>query len=74
MTNLAGQLLSNRYLIEDSIGRGGMAEVYKAWDQERTVYLALKVLRQDLSRDVIFLRRFKREAQTFVVPQNKTLL
>jgi len=74
MTNLAGQLLSNRYLIEDSIGRGGMAEVYKAWDQERTVYLALKVLRQDLSRDVIFLRRFKREAQTLEKLQHPNIV
>jgi serine/threonine protein kinase len=64
MTTIIGKILSNRYRIEEPLGRGGMAEVYKAWDQERATYLALKVLRQDLSRDQIFLRRFQREAHT----------
>jgi eukaryotic-like serine/threonine-protein kinase len=63
MESLINQILSNRYRIESSLGRGGMAEVFKAWDQERATYLALKVLRQDLAQDTIFLRRFKREAQ-----------
>jgi formylglycine-generating enzyme required for sulfatase activity len=39
-----------------------MAEVYKVWDKERATYLALKLLREDLARDRIFWRRFKREA------------
>ena len=41
-----------------------MAEVYKVWDVERSAFLALKMLREELSEDVVFLRRFKREAQT----------
>jgi len=64
MENLIGKILANRYRIDGSLGGGGMAEIYKAWDQERATYLALKVLRQDLSRDRVFLRRFQREAQT----------
>ena len=64
MANLVGLTLSNRYHIEESVGRGGMADVYKAWDNERATYLALKVLRQDLAQDAIFLRRFQREAHT----------
>jgi eukaryotic-like serine/threonine-protein kinase len=64
MTSLVGKTLSNRYRIEESLGQGGMAEVYKAWDMQRATYLALKVLRQDLAEDRIFLRRFQREAQT----------
>jgi len=55
MTNLINRKLSNRYRIEEGLGRGGMADVYKAWDQQRAAYLAIKVLRQDLSRDMIFL-------------------
>ena len=64
MANIIGKILSQRYKIEESVGRGGMAEVYKAWDQQRATYLALKVLRQDLAQDLIFLRRFRREAST----------
>jgi len=74
MSNFINKILSNRYRIEESLGRGGMAEVYKAWDQERAAYLALKVLRQDLSRDVIFLRRFKREAQTLEKLQHPNIV
>ena len=64
MTILNGQTLANRYRIEESLGRGGMAEVYQAWDTQRAACLALKVLRQDMARGQIFLRRFQREAQT----------
>ena len=64
MLSLVGQLISGRYKIEEAIGRGGMADVYKAWDQHRATYLAIKVLREDLAQDKIFLRRFQREAQT----------
>ncbi len=64
MTGLVGKTLKNRYRIEESIGRGGMADVYKVWDKTRADALAMKVLREDLAQDKIFLRRFEREAQT----------
>ena len=46
------------------LGRGGMAQVYKVWDKQRTTHLALKLLHEDLGEDKVFLRRFKREADT----------
>ncbi|MDH5507655.1 MAG: protein kinase [Anaerolineae bacterium] len=64
MADLTGKILANRYRVDSSLGRGGMADVYKVWDQQRAVYLAMKLLREDLAEDKIFLRRFKREAQT----------
>jgi phosphate/phosphite/phosphonate ABC transporter binding protein len=64
MPNLVGQTLAGRYRVEEELGRGGMAEVYKVWDEERAVYLALKLLRDDLSQDPVFLRRFRREGRT----------
>jgi len=64
MSHLIGQLLAGRYRIEEHIGEGGMACVYKAWDTQRATWLALKLLREDLSQDPVFLRRFRREAQT----------
>jgi serine/threonine protein kinase len=63
MPDLTGQTLLNRYHIEELIGRGGMAEVYKAWDTHRQYYVAIKVMREDLAEDLEFLRRFKREAR-----------
>ena len=74
MANLIGLTLSKRYHIEESLGRGGMAEVYKAWDNERATYLALKVLRQDLAQDTIFLRRFQREARTLEKLQHPNIV
>ena len=63
MTLAAGQILNNRYRIEELIGRGGMAEVYKAWDTRRQHTVAIKVMREDLAEDIEFLGRFQREAQ-----------
>ena len=64
MQDFLGKILLNRYRVDEFLGRGGMAEVYKVWDNQRMVYLAMKVLHQDMAEDKIFLRRFKREAQT----------
>lgn len=56
-------LLNNRYLIEDTLGKGGMALVYKARDTtlERTV--AIKVLRQEYSENEAFREHFRQEAR-----------
>ncbi|MBU0512217.1 MAG: protein kinase [Chloroflexi bacterium] len=56
-------LLNNRYQLTERLGSGGMAVVYKARDLmlERTV--AIKVLREDFSRDPAFRERFRQEAK-----------
>jgi len=64
MPDLTGGTLKNRYHVISQQSRGGMAEVYQVWDQQRSVYLAMKLLREDLSEDRVFLRRLKCEAQT----------
>jgi len=63
MQKLEGKILADRYKVEAFIGRGGMAEVYKVWDNARATFLALKLLRDDLAHDVVFVRRFQREAR-----------
>ena len=63
-TELVGQVLADRYRVEQLIGRGGMAEVYKAWDVRRQYYVAVKVMREDIAEDLEFLRRFRAEAET----------
>jgi len=74
MANIVGKTIADRYRIEESLGRGGMAEVYKAWDTQRAIYLAVKVLREDLARDRIFWRRFKREAETLQKLQHPNIV
>ena len=74
MQNLIGKVLLERYHIQEMIGRGGMAEVYKVWDSERMVHLALKAIHEDLATDRIFLRRFKREAQTLSKLQHPNIV
>lgn len=61
--DLTNQVLLNRYHVGELIGRGGMADVYKAWDTRHGCWLALKLLREDLAQDRVFLKRFQREAQ-----------
>jgi serine/threonine protein kinase len=74
MSELIGQILLNRYRVDSFLGRGGMAEVYKVWDTRRSVFLALKMLREELAEDKVFLRRFKREAQTLAKLQHPNIV
>jgi eukaryotic-like serine/threonine-protein kinase len=57
-----GELISDRYRIEDRLGSGGMSSVFRATDAilERTV--AVKILAEHLSDDDRFVARFRREA------------
>jgi eukaryotic-like serine/threonine-protein kinase len=57
-----GELISDRYRIEDRLGSGGMSSVFRAQDTilERTV--AVKILAEHLSDDERFVARFRREA------------
>ena len=57
-----GQMINDRYEIIKSIGEGGMANVYLAYDTILDRRVAIKVLRGDLSNDEKFVRRFQREA------------
>jgi eukaryotic-like serine/threonine-protein kinase len=60
--NPKGELISDRYRIEDRLGSGGMSSVFRATDTilERTV--AVKILAEHLSDDERFVARFRREA------------
>jgi len=56
-------ILNDRYQLEQTLGTGGMALVYKAKDLMLERSVAVKVLREDLSTDMSFRERFRQEAR-----------
>src|SRR5436309_13968415 len=56
-------VIAARYEVGRLIGRGGMAEVYSAFDRTLGRTVALKVLRQGLAADHRAVARFRREAR-----------
>ncbi|MGE0549797.1 MAG: serine/threonine protein kinase, partial [Kofleriaceae bacterium] len=58
-----GQVIGQRFRVDALIGRGAMADVYRALDQQTSAYVALKVLRATLLADQSIKQRFSREAE-----------
>jgi serine/threonine-protein kinase len=63
MNLVKGDVVDNRYEIIDVIGKGGMAVVYKATDKKLERVVTLKVMREELTGDQNFLKRFDTEAR-----------
>jgi serine/threonine protein kinase/tetratricopeptide (TPR) repeat protein len=61
----AGQSFGHRYHIKKLLGLGGMGAVYRAWDTELSVDVAIKLIRPEIMADAVasaeIQRRFKRE-------------
>jgi ABC-type amino acid transport substrate-binding protein len=51
------------YQLQELIGRGGMGEVYRAFDTKTDRIVALKLLPSHLAKDAVFQQRFRRESQ-----------
>ncbi|MCD4672145.1 MAG: serine/threonine protein kinase, partial [Anaerolineaceae bacterium] len=62
MADLCGVTLKNQYYLRQLVGSGGMADVYEAWDGQRSAQVALKVLRRDLEKNPRVIRMFEQEA------------
>jgi serine/threonine-protein kinase len=66
--------LNNRYQLQQAIGAGGMAIVYKGFDTllERTV--AIKILKLELSKDYNFVEQFRTEAKSAANLSHKNIV
>ena len=62
-TSSSGPRRLGKYELRERLGRGGMGEVWKAFDTQLQRYVALKFLHADLQNDPSFVSRFEREAQ-----------
>jgi serine/threonine protein kinase len=56
-------ILNDRYQLEERLGSGGMAVVYRALDLMLERYVAIKVLRENFSDDPDFQEKFRQEAK-----------
>ena len=63
MTNLVGQLVAERYLVERLVASGGMATVYQAEDVRLERKVALKIIHPHLAQDPSFRQKFIAEAR-----------
>lgn len=61
---MVGKVFAGRYEIIEKIGEGGMARVYRGRDLILKRTVAVKVLKDQMSGDAAFIRRFEREAQS----------
>jgi serine/threonine protein kinase len=71
--SLEGQSLG-KYRILEPLGRGGMAQVFKAYHPQLDRYVAVKVLRSDLVEDEEFLARFRREARAIAALRHPNIV
>lgn len=62
MTDILNQTIG-RYEIQEKIGEGAMAKVYRAYDPDINRSVAFKVLKSDFCVDEEYLSRFLREAK-----------
>lgn len=58
-----GQVLGQRWRIDARIGKGAMAEVYRALDLQTAAYVAVKILRNSVAGDPAIKQRFAREGE-----------
>lgn len=67
MDNYIGKRLDGRYEIQEIIGVGGMAVVYKAYDNIDDRIVAVKILKEEFLANEEFRRRFKNESKAIAV-------
>jgi serine/threonine-protein kinase len=61
---VVGELIGDRYELEELVGSGGMSSVYRAHDRLLERSVALKILHEQYNRDDDYVERFRREARS----------
>ena len=61
--NRIGTVVGDRFRVDEMIGKGAMADVYRALDLQTQAFVALKILRTTHVTDAVSLARFDREAE-----------
>ncbi|MBQ8647124.1 MAG: serine/threonine protein kinase, partial [Oscillospiraceae bacterium] len=74
MENLIGKKLDGRYLLQELVGVGGMANVYRAMDLKEQRVVAVKVLKEECTENEELVRRFKNESKTIAVLNHKSIV
>lgn len=74
MENFVGKRLDGRYEIMEIIGVGGMAVVYKAFDNIDHKMVALKILKNEYLTNTDFKRRFKNESKAISVLSHQNIV
>ncbi len=67
MDRFVGKRLDGRYEIQEIIGVGGMAIVYKAYDNQENRTVAIKILKEEFISNEEFIRRFKNESKAIAM-------
>jgi eukaryotic-like serine/threonine-protein kinase len=60
---VVGEVIDERYELEELVGSGGMSSVYRAHDALLERHVAIKILHEHVGRDAEQVERFKREAR-----------
>ena len=74
MENYVGKRLDGRYEIMEIIGIGGMAVVYKAFDNIDHKIVAVKILKDEFIANEEFRRRFKNESKAIAVLSHQNIV
>src|SRR4051812_15644560 len=61
---MVGDVLSDRYELEELVGTGGMSSVFRAHDRLLDRKVALKILHEQYTADEDYVERFRREARS----------
>ncbi len=74
MDRYVGKRLDGRYEIQEIIGVGGMAVVYKAYDNQENRIVAIKILKEEFVSNQEFVRRFKNESKAIAMLSHQNIV
>ena len=69
-----GRRLDGRYLVEELVGIGGMAYVYRATDLKDNSTVAVKILKEELLDNEELVRRFKNESRAISMLDHENIV